>query len=303
MFDLIGLSRYKIFSLISQTNGGITLSTISRTLNLSPQEVKRNLQILEELKLVTKNLDGNYYITVAGKLFAHFLASYTRLRTTLEEGGYKDVLLPCQINRSKPPSKKNMILYHEEQDDDLPDLNILNNDGGDGELRCASVCFEWPLCPLLIFGRANVGLVKLHNCIMNLLQTAERRVKICIVHPDLFLLVSNILRSGETNLFISVIYPSESYEDSPVSVLNRENIDLIAVPFNKALSLIKGSVILSEKYGIYIPLSPQYEYILFFLDGESPYYIQHLENLMTILINQREKNMQRDIKTPNMSSR
>jgi len=289
MFDLIGVNRYKIFSLISQMNDGITLSTISRLLDLTPQEVKRNLQILEELKLVDRNMDGSYYITVVGKIFAYFLNGYTKLCTVLEEGGYKDILLPCQTIKSKTTSKKiNTFFYQEEQDADATDSNTVDDKG---EPQCAPDCLEWPLCPLLLFGRANVGFVKLYNGIMNLLQTAERKVKICIMHADLFLLITNMLKLNDVNLLITVIYPSESSENSSVSVLNKEeNINLIAVPSNKILFQIKGSIILSEKYGIYIPLSPRREYILFFIEGESHHYIQHLENLMTQLFDQHVKN-------------
>jgi len=285
MFDLIGINRYKIFSLISQTNAGLTLSTISRMLDMSPQEVKRNLHILEDLKLVARKWDGSYYITVAGKLFAYFLNSYTKLCSTLEEGGYKDVLLPCQTIVGRAESKN--IQNSEELDIDAMDKGYANPTG----LQYASGCLEWPLCPLLAFGRANVGLVRLYNGIMNLLQTAERRVKMCILHKDLFLIVSDLLRSNRMDLWITIIYPPEPSEDS-ISFLNRENVNLVAVPLNTILYQIKGSIVLSEKRGIFIPLSPQHEHILFFIEGESPFYLQHLESLVTQLIDLHETNVQ-----------
>jgi DNA-binding transcriptional ArsR family regulator len=281
MYNLIGITRYKIFSLISQTNGGITLSTISRMLGLSPQEVRRNLLILEDLKLVARKWDGSYYITVAGKLFAYFLNSYTKLCTTLEEGGYKDVSLPCQPIVNDHESKKvdnHLLLDSEEQDTDSTYLNSTNP-------QSAPDCLEWPLCPLLVFGRVNVGFVRLYNAIVNLLHTADRRVKTCILHKDLLLVVSDLLRSSSTSLWITIIHPYESSDDSTVPALNRENINLIAVPWNKTLYHIKGSIILSEKYGIYIPLGPRFEHILFFIEGESLLYLQHLESLMTQLVN------------------
>jgi hypothetical protein len=255
-------------------------------LDMSPQEVKRNLHILEDLKLVARKWDGSYYITVAGKLFAYFLNSYTKLCSTLEEGGYKDVLLPCQTIVCGAKSKN--IQNSEELDIDVTDKGYANPTG----LQCESDCLGWPLCPLLVFGRANVGLVKLYNGIMDLLQTAERRVKMCILHKDLFLIVSDLLRSNRMGLWITIIHPPEPSEDSTVSVLNRENVNLVAVPLNKILYQIKGSIVLSEKRGIFIPLSPQHEHILFFIEGESPFYLQHLESLVTQLIGIHETNVQ-----------
>ena len=73
-FELSNEDRLGIMNLIEENP--LKMSKISKELDLPVQETSRQLSRLVKVKLVTKNIEGSYIVTIMGKNMLDLLPSY-----------------------------------------------------------------------------------------------------------------------------------------------------------------------------------------------------------------------------------
>lgn len=93
-FELSNEDRLDIMNLIEENP--LKLSKISKELDLPVQETSRQLSRLVKVKLVTKNIEGSYILTIMGKNMLDLLPSYQFLS---EHFDYFNKYVICDLPR------------------------------------------------------------------------------------------------------------------------------------------------------------------------------------------------------------